>query len=125
MEDDHKESALPVKIFSLIVGFFTGGIYGLIVALTVSYFFKSNFDTNIIVWSAIVFSVVGVFKGNVVFELLLIMLHFFWGYVNGSYRPIVGHGNLERTEPEGYLSKIMWIGFATGLVIYLSKRHYF
>jgi hypothetical protein len=123
--DENNESSLPVKIFSLLLGFVTGAIYGLAILLLGSYFFKYHFDFSLILWAAIVFSVVGVFKGNIIFEAFLIMLHFIWGFINGDPRPFQGYDNLRKTEPEDYLRVIMWIGFATALAIYLGNRHYF
>ena len=123
--DESDESTLPVKIFALLLGFVTGAVYGLAILLLGSYFFDYHFDLSIIFWSAIVFAVVGVLKGNIIFEAFLIMLHFIWGFINGDPKPFQGYDNLKSTEPEDYFRIVMWIGFATALAIHLGNRHYF
>jgi len=122
-KDDN--SLIYEKLCETVFGFLTGGVYGLILAVIASYFLGMPFNESLIGWSAIVFAVIGFIRGNVVLEAFLALLHFFWGYVNGTYKPIVGHGNLEKTEPADYFKIIMWVGFATGLVVYLARRHYF
>ena len=107
------------------MGFFTGGLYFLAILIIASYFFKVNFELSIILWSSIVFSIIGAIRGNVIIEALAIMLHFIWGFINGNHHPFSGYGNLQRTEPDDYFKIIMWIGFATGLTIYLAHRHSF
>lgn len=108
------------KVFTTVSGLFTGAIYGLLLAILIGKFTKQPFNSGIIGWSTLVFGVVGFIKGNVVFEALLMLLHFGWGYVNGQYNGRCE--NLQMTEPQNYFRVFMWVGFATGLVVYLSRR---
>lgn len=96
-------------------GLLTGAIYGVILWFATFCFIEVS-HPSIIVWSAIVFGILGLIFGNFILAAFLALIYFIWGLFNGfadnwfmtEYRNI-----------ENYLQNFFLVGLGTGLVLTL------
>lgn len=70
----------------------------------------------IIVWSAIIFGVLGIIFGNFILAAFLALIYFIWGLFNGfAYNwSLADNQNIEN-----YLQNFFLVGLGTGLVFTL------
>lgn len=105
-------------IFSFF-GALIGLVYGGVIAVAAT-FAVGAWHPQIVAWSVGVFAVLGFVSGDFVGEAFLLLLHFVWGLLSGfAYR----EPGEDEAGKKGYLSAVLFIGFATGLVMVMSFPH--
>lgn len=104
------------RLFFAVLGGATGAIYGLILSALVG-LVAGEFLPRIVMWSAISFTVAGVFFGNVIGEAFVALLYFLWGFINGA----IENPNMEiERNQKPHLLAFAVIGLVTGFVLFLA-----
>lgn len=111
MSNKVKETLFERIAFAYFGGI-TGAIYGLILTALV-FVITHTFHSKIILFSGLVFSFLGFFFGNFIFEAFVALTHLIWGFFNGVTDNISADAS---DQSKGYLRYFFLIGVGTGFV---------
>ena len=115
MSDTRKEE-LSYRIATALLGGLCAIFYGFAIAILTA-LCSGKFYGTIIGWTVAVFTIVGYFYGNVIWEVFSALLHFLYGFLSGLAKD-------EYFEPDretsSHLRAISVIGFLTAIILVVA-----
>lgn len=103
-----------------IFGAITGMLYGVFLLFILAWL-AQWYEPSIVAWSGGVFALVGWFRGAIIVDAFLALIHFLWGLLIGVSDRVDSRIELDMGLGER-LTNIAFVGFLTGVSIWCAWR---